>query len=83
MEKLDEKVKVIVSVESCGGSQGSECSARSRRRGPGSESERTKSEVGKKVTCIFRFQKWTHSRRFKTGWGLRKLEEVGTRQNGG
>ena len=48
MEKWSEKVKVIVGLESSGGSQGSESSTRSRRSG--TRSERIECEVGKKST---------------------------------
>lgn len=65
MEKWSEKVKVIVSLESSGGSQGSESSTRSRRSGT-----RIELDVGKKVPRVFRFQKWTNSRRFKTRVGF-------------
>ena len=70
MEKWKEKGKVVVSSESIRGSRGLGSSARSRRRDPGSENERTESEFGEKVPRVFRFQKWTDSRRFKTRVGL-------------
>ena len=37
----------------------------------------------KKVPRVFRFQKWTNSRRFKTRVGFGEGEEVGRRSNGG
>lgn len=77
MEKWSEKVKVIVSLESSGGSQGSESSTRSSRSS--TRSERIELDVGKKVPRVFRFQKWTNSRRFKTRVGFGEGEEVGRR----